>query len=152
MNRSGHHQDVTVHNVLNLIAIKNNIKIHSDSFFRLFLLNPEVWKMILQLSGFLREWKKHSDRFLSLSFFIGLPTRCKYLTGYYLIPSGEGNRKPPLWKFPQENYNGDDTLFFFFMKSNARRGAPVRCCPYGSRKTLALPKRRESWSSERVEA
>ena len=32
------------------------------------------------------------------------------------------------------------------MKSNARRGAPE--CPYVSRKILALPKRRESWSSE----
>ena len=38
------------------------------------------------------------------------------------------------------------------MQSNARRGAPVRCSPYGSRKTLALPKKRKSCSSERVEA
>ena len=29
------------------------------------------------------------------------------------------------------------------MKSNARRGAPVKCGPYGSRKTRALPKRRK---------
>ena len=36
------------------------------------------------------------------------------------------------------------------MKSNARRGAPVRCNTYVSRKILALPKRREIWSSERV--
>ena len=26
------------------------------------------------------------------------PTRCKYLTGYNLIPLGEGNRKPPMLK------------------------------------------------------
>ena len=38
------------------------------------------------------------------------PTRCKYLTDYNLIPSGEGNEKPPLRKFSQENYNGEDTL------------------------------------------
>ena len=37
------------------------------------------------------------------------------------------------------------------MQSNARRGA-VRCSPYGSRKTLALPKRWKSRSSERVDA
>ena len=44
-------------------------------------------------------------------------------------------------------------IFFFFpMKSNARRGAPEWCSPYESRKILALLKRRESWSSERVEA
>ena len=29
------------------------------------------------------------------------PTLCKYLTGYNLIPLGEGNGKSPLWKnFP----------------------------------------------------
>ena len=43
-------------------------------------------------------------------------------------------------------------FFFFFMKSNARRGAPEWCSLYVSRKILVLPKRRESWSSERVEA
>ena len=36
---------------------------------------------------------------------------------------------------------------FFLMQSNARRGGPVRCSPYGSQKTLALLKRRESWLS-----
>ena len=40
---------------------------------------------------------------------------------------------------------------FFSMKSNARRGAPEWCSFYVSRKILALLKRRESWSSERVE-
>ena len=39
---------------------------------------------------------------------------------------------------------------FFLMQSNARRGAPARCSPYESRKILALPKRRESWSCERL--
>ena len=36
------------------------------------------------------------------------------------------------------------------MPSHARRGALVRFSPYGSRKTLALPKTRESRSGERV--
>ena len=43
-------------------------------------------------------------------------------------------------------------FFFFSMKSNARRGAPEWSSPYEYRKILALLKRRESWSSERVEA
>ena len=43
-------------------------------------------------------------------------------------------------------------FFFFLMKSNARRCAPEWCSPYESRKILALLKRRESWSSERVKA
>ena len=38
--------------------------------------------------------------------------------------------------------------YFYFIQCEA----PVRCSPYGFRKTLALPKRRESRSSERVEA
>ena len=43
-------------------------------------------------------------------------------------------------------------FFFFLMKSNAKRGAPEWCSPYESRTLLALLKRRQSWSSERVEA
>ena len=42
--------------------------------------------------------------------------------------------------------------YYFFLKLNARRGAPGRCSPYGSRKTLALPKRKGNCSIERVEA
>ena len=51
------------------------------------------------------------------------------------------------WVFRYHYY-----FFFFFMKSNPRRGVPVRCSLYRSRKILTLPKRRETWSSERVEA
>ena len=43
-------------------------------------------------------------------------------------------------------------MFFFLMPSTARWGAPIRCSPYGSRKTLALLKKRERCSSEGVEA
>ena len=33
------------------------------------------------------------------------PTRCKYLDGYNLIPSGEGNGKPPLGKLEWRGYS-----------------------------------------------
>ena len=44
-------------------------------------------------------------------------------------------------------------IFFFFniIKLNARRGAPGKCSPYGSRELLALPKRGNG-SIERVDA
>ena len=39
------------------------------------------------------------------------PTNCKYLIGYNLIPSREGNGKPPPRKIsPGKNYNEEYTL------------------------------------------
>ena len=47
------------------------------------------------------------------------PTRCKYLAGYNLIPA-MGNHYP-CEKFPQKNYNGDNTHH-----SNLQRSEPSR--------------------------
>ena len=60
------------------------------------------------------------------------PTSCKYLTGYNLIPSRDGNGKPALWKISPGNLQWRGVFFFF------NDPAALGCRRFNSTLTLIL--------------